>query len=187
MLNPPISAPSARAARTWTRESAIVELLRGRLSIVGPTTASDLGAALAITETDATAALLTLESEGAVLRVFPERTSKVDDELLRGYFDDLRISGHPFDKKNAADYSPLTAEQYKTVLYDFKTKFKSSAMAQVADMYLWPMCMGGYHRSNRAYKALVEAGKLIDCRLEGKQLAELGVKYSCFENVNVTP
>jgi len=126
-------------------------------------------------------------SEGAVLRVFPERTSKVDDELLRGYFDDLRISGHPFDKKNAADYSPLTAEQYKTVLYDFKTKFKSSAMAQVADMYLWPMCMGGYHRSNRAYKALVEAGKLIDCRLEGKQLAELGVKYSCFENVNVTP
>jgi ATP-dependent Lhr-like helicase len=68
MLNPPISAPPARAARSWTREVAIVELLRGRLSIVGPTTASDLGASLAITETDATAALLTLESEGAVLR-----------------------------------------------------------------------------------------------------------------------
>jgi ATP-dependent Lhr-like helicase len=68
MLRPPLSAPAARAARAWTRESAIVELLRGRLSIVGPTTASELGASLAITEADATAALLTLEAEGAVLR-----------------------------------------------------------------------------------------------------------------------
>src|SRR4029453_9189068 len=66
-LDPPIIAPPLRAARIWGREEAIVELLRGRLSMVGPTTASELAASLAITTTDADAALLTLEAEGEVL------------------------------------------------------------------------------------------------------------------------
>src|SRR5438552_11049550 len=54
--------------RVWTREEAIVELFRGRLSIVGPTTASELAQSLHIAESEAEAALLKLESEGVVLR-----------------------------------------------------------------------------------------------------------------------
>src|SRR5205085_10164357 len=65
-LDPPIAAPASRAARVWTREEAIVELLRGRLSIVGPTTAAALAASLGITDADADAALLALEAEGVV-------------------------------------------------------------------------------------------------------------------------
>ena len=68
ILEPHIAAPASRAARVWTREAAIMELLRGRLSIVGPTTAAALAESLAIPETDANAALLALEGEGAVLR-----------------------------------------------------------------------------------------------------------------------
>ena len=67
-LDPPIVAPRLRAARVWTREAAIVELLRGRLSIVGPTDAAALAASLGIAEAEADAALLALEAEGAVLR-----------------------------------------------------------------------------------------------------------------------
>jgi ATP-dependent Lhr-like helicase len=63
-----IAAPPSRAARVWTREAAIIELLRGRLTIVGPTTAEDLAQSLAISEEEATAALIALETEGAVLR-----------------------------------------------------------------------------------------------------------------------
>ena len=55
-------------ARVWTRDEAIVELLRGRLTIVGPTTARALADSLAIDEADADAALLALEWEGVVLR-----------------------------------------------------------------------------------------------------------------------
>src|SRR5256885_10181061 len=61
------SAPPSRV-RAWTREEAIVELLRGRLSLVGPTTAPALSDSLRITESEANTALLTLESEGAILR-----------------------------------------------------------------------------------------------------------------------
>jgi ATP-dependent Lhr-like helicase len=67
-LDPHIAAPASRAGRTWTREVAIVELLRGRLSIVGPATAAALAESLGIYDAEADVALLALESEGAVLR-----------------------------------------------------------------------------------------------------------------------
>jgi ATP-dependent Lhr-like helicase len=65
---PPIEPPASRAARIWTREQAIVDLLRGYIAILGPTTAPALARALGIEVTDADAALLALESEGLVLR-----------------------------------------------------------------------------------------------------------------------
>ena len=68
ICEPAIEPPASRAQRIWTREQAIVELLRGRVAIVGPTTAAALAAALGIETADADAALLALESEGVVLR-----------------------------------------------------------------------------------------------------------------------
>jgi ATP-dependent Lhr-like helicase len=67
-LEPPIEAPASRTARAWTREDALVELLRGRLAIVGPTTARELGAPLALDATAVERALETLEADGVVLR-----------------------------------------------------------------------------------------------------------------------
>jgi ATP-dependent Lhr-like helicase len=67
-IDPAIEPPASRASRTWTREEAILELLRGRMTIVGPTTAGALADALSIGQADAETALLALESEGIVLR-----------------------------------------------------------------------------------------------------------------------
>ena len=58
----------AASSQPWTRDRAIVELIRSRLSLVGPTTARALAASLAIDQADATAALIALETEGVVLR-----------------------------------------------------------------------------------------------------------------------
>jgi ATP-dependent helicase Lhr and Lhr-like helicase len=68
VCSPPIVAPASRAARTWTRHEAIVELLRGRLAIAGPATAGALAAELAVADADAESALAALESDGAILR-----------------------------------------------------------------------------------------------------------------------
>src|SRR3954453_16451455 len=68
VLDPPIEAPPSRASRNWTREQAIVELLRGRLTVAGPTTAAELAGSLGITEPDADAALLALEADGVAMR-----------------------------------------------------------------------------------------------------------------------
>ena len=66
--------PEARAAagqrdsEAVAREDGIRELLRGRLGIVGPTTAAQLGSSLGVPESDADIALAALEGEGVVLR-----------------------------------------------------------------------------------------------------------------------
>jgi ATP-dependent Lhr-like helicase len=65
---PLIDPPTSRASRVWTREAAIVELLRGRVAIAGPATARALADAMGIDVADADAALLALEGEGVVLR-----------------------------------------------------------------------------------------------------------------------
>ena len=67
VLEPTIDAPPSRA-RVWERMAALTEFIRGRLCVVGPTTADALAESLAIDARDATTALLALESEGVVLR-----------------------------------------------------------------------------------------------------------------------
>ena len=76
--SPAISAPPSRVQHQWTRDEAILELLRGRLSIVGPATADDLALSLAIDGADAHAALLGLESQGVVLRGSFERRGEIE-------------------------------------------------------------------------------------------------------------
>jgi len=76
-LTPAITAPASRQ-KTWTRESAILELLRGRMTLVGPTTAAALAQSIGIEEREADAALLVLESEGVVLRGSFERREVVE-------------------------------------------------------------------------------------------------------------
>jgi ATP-dependent Lhr-like helicase len=67
-LDPAVAAPAHRALREWTRESAATEIVRGRLTLEGPITTTALATSLAIGTSEAEAALLALESEGAVLR-----------------------------------------------------------------------------------------------------------------------
>src|SRR6185436_17013437 len=51
-----IAAPPSRQ-KQWTREEAVIELLRGRLTITGPTTARALAESLGVKEAEADAAL----------------------------------------------------------------------------------------------------------------------------------
>jgi ATP-dependent Lhr-like helicase len=68
-LSPPIEAPAEiAAARTWTREAAITELVRNRLQGLGPVTARDLAETLGLETSDIGIALVELEGEGFVLR-----------------------------------------------------------------------------------------------------------------------
>jgi ATP-dependent Lhr-like helicase len=65
---PVIEPPAGRDARTWTREEAIAELLRSRISVAGPVTAPQLARDLDVSDGDALAALYALEADGVVLR-----------------------------------------------------------------------------------------------------------------------
>jgi ATP-dependent helicase Lhr and Lhr-like helicase len=85
-LQPRIAAPPGRAAISWTREAALVELLRGRMAFAGPTTAAAAGRPFGLSDADADAALLALEADGVVLRgsftAAPEGLEWCDRRLL---------------------------------------------------------------------------------------------------------
>ena len=54
--------------KAWTRDEALVEILRDRLQGLGPVTASALAAPLGLATTEVEAALVRLENEGSVMR-----------------------------------------------------------------------------------------------------------------------
>jgi len=67
-LEPQISAPAEFAATSWTREEALVEIVRARLSGLGPIRAADIAATLNLPQVDIDAALTALETEGYAMR-----------------------------------------------------------------------------------------------------------------------
>ncbi|MEK6406680.1 MAG: DEAD/DEAH box helicase [Acidobacteriota bacterium] len=65
---PAISAPDALAVVTWTSDDALVEIVRGRLEGVGPTTIGALASSMGVPVLSIEAALARLEAEGFVMR-----------------------------------------------------------------------------------------------------------------------
>jgi hypothetical protein len=117
---------------------------------------------------------------GSRLRVYVEQSDKNAEGRLKGYFDGMRADGLPFNASTSGKYQPLTKEQLHHTLLEFRVKTKESALMQFADLVLWPICKGGYDRSHRAYRALLDAGKLVDVQCT-EENGLLGVKYSCFD------
>jgi ATP-dependent Lhr-like helicase len=64
-MHPPIASAKAQH---YERDAALVEIVRGRLEALGPTTAIALADPLGLPELDVERALLTLEAEGSVMR-----------------------------------------------------------------------------------------------------------------------
>ncbi|MBS0556411.1 MAG: DEAD/DEAH box helicase [Proteobacteria bacterium] len=67
-FDPPIAAPAEFAEREWTREAALADILRARLSGLGPVRADQLAHMLHLPQTEIDVALLALEREGTAMQ-----------------------------------------------------------------------------------------------------------------------
>jgi hypothetical protein len=115
------------------------------------------------------------------LKVFYERTDKLSEARLEQYFADLRAIGMPFNSSSSAQYAPMASNQMKDTLWECRKKFKSSPIMQLADLYLWPICKGGYEHDYKPLLALRAHHKTINCVLPAHEHNVMGIKYSCFE------
>ena len=66
-LAPPIEAPAEFSKRPWTREEALVEIVRSRLESLGPVTTSAVARSMRLSGAEIEAALATLAAEGVVM------------------------------------------------------------------------------------------------------------------------
>jgi ATP-dependent Lhr-like helicase len=116
-LDPVLIAPASRAHRAWTRDEALVELLRGRMSISGPATTQELAAMLVATDSATQLALETLESQGLVLRgrfrSGARETEWCDRVLL------ARIHRYTLNRLRA-EIEPVSPADYMRFLFDWQ-------------------------------------------------------------------
>jgi len=130
-IQPDIATPPSRV-KTWQREDAMVKIIRGRMSLLGPTTATELATSLSIDTKDADAALLKLESEGAILRgSFSPRETAVewcDRRLL------ARIHRYTLNRLRA-EIEPVTAADFMRFLFAWQHVTPSSRLTSIDGLH----------------------------------------------------
>jgi len=67
-MTPAIAAPAEFEAQAWTAESALLDIVRGRLGGLGPVPSTTIASSLGVPQGDVDLALTSLESEGYVMR-----------------------------------------------------------------------------------------------------------------------
>jgi len=158
-FEPAVTPPERERAKTWTREDAIRELVRGRLEVIGPTTAADLADALGLPQIDIDFALAALEHEGFALRgrfsSGVEGIEWCERRLL------ARIHRYTLDRLRK-EIEPVTAANFLRFLFKWQRVATGSrgegpeGLAAVLDL------LDGYELAAGAWESEVLPARLTD-------------------------
>jgi len=142
-------APPTRD-RTWSREEALIELVRGRLSLVGPTTASALADSMSVSEREIEAALIALENEGVVLRgSFETREPEWCDRRLLA-----RIHRYTLNRLRA-EIEPVTAADFMRFLFAWQHATPSTRLAGSDGLREVVAQLDGFEIAPRAWERFI--------------------------------
>ena len=151
--------PASRLARSWGRADAILELLRGRVTVTGPITAAALAFPLGVTAAEADAALLQLEAEGVVLRgrFSPGETSLewCDRTLL------ARIHRYTLHRLRA-EIQPVSPAEFMRFLFRWQHVEASSRLTGLDGLKAIVAALDGYELAAGAWERAV-----LPARLDG--------------------
>jgi ATP-dependent Lhr-like helicase len=158
-IEPAVTAPERERAKSWPREDAIRELVRGRLEVVGPTTTADVAAALALPQSDVEFAMAALEHEGFALRgrfsSGVEGTEWCERRLL------ARIHRYTLDRLRK-EIEPVSAADFLRFLFKWQRVATGSrgegpeGLAAVVDL------LDGYELAAGAWESEVLPARLTD-------------------------
>jgi ATP-dependent Lhr-like helicase len=168
-LDPPICAPADKAARTWQREEAITDLVRGRLQSLGPVTVRDLAHSLALTPAEIGVALVELESEGFVLRGrFTEEASapeavRAGDATLEWCERRLLARIHRYTIKTLrAEIEPVSGADFMRFLFEWQGITRHPKPEGVESLDAVIKQLEGYEVPAAAWESDVLAARLHD-------------------------
>ncbi len=108
-LTPKIAVPAGYDATSWSAETALIEILRGRLEGLGPVTQAALAAPLGLEAHDIAEALAALEAEGFVMRGRFTPGANDDEWCERRLL--ARIHGYTV-KRLRAEIEPVAARDF---------------------------------------------------------------------------
>ncbi len=157
IVPPALQPPASRLAKTWTRSEAIVDVLRGRVTLTGPVTAAALATPLGISPADADAALLLLEADGVVLRgrFTPGETELewCDRALL------ARIHRYTLNRLRA-EIEPVSPADFMRFLFRWQHVESSSRLAGLDGLREIVAALDGYELAAGAWEGAVLPARL---------------------------
>jgi ATP-dependent helicase Lhr and Lhr-like helicase len=114
---PVVEVPPKERAKTWTQHTALVEILRGRLEVLGPVTAARLATELQLESTAIDQAIIGLETQGTAMRGhFSRGVTELewcDRRLL------ARIHRYTIDRLRN-EIEPVAPSDYLRFLFDWQ-------------------------------------------------------------------
>jgi ATP-dependent Lhr-like helicase len=116
-LEPAVAAPEAIGAEPWSREEALVEIVRGRLEGLGPVTVPALAAPLGLDRDEIAAALTALQTQGAIMRGRYTPGAAEDEWCERGLL--ARIHRYTV-KRLRAEIEPVAARDFLRFLLSWQ-------------------------------------------------------------------
>jgi ATP-dependent Lhr-like helicase len=158
-LQPDVHPPASRAGHQWSRDAALVELVRGRLTIEGPTTMPALAGTLGVGIPDIEQSLLALETEGVVLRgSFTPGVRDLewcDRRLL------ARIHRHTLDRLRA-EIVPASPAEFMRFLFAWQHVESSSRLAGIDGLRVVLALLDGTEAPARAWERSVLPARVED-------------------------
>jgi ATP-dependent Lhr-like helicase len=157
-----LQPPTSRLAKSWTRSEAIAEVLRGRLTLTGPVTATELGASLGISDAEVDAALLQLEAEGVVLRGRFSGLSRAGDRRSGEWCDRAllaRIHRYTLNRLRA-EIEPVTAADFMRFLFRWQHVEASSRLTGLDGLREIVSSLDGYELAAGAWERHVLSARL---------------------------
>jgi ATP-dependent Lhr-like helicase len=155
--NPSLVAPESEATRTWEREDALRELVRGRMEISGPLTAATLGNFFHLPASEVEQALLALEGEGFVLRgkfhAGAQETEWCDRHLL------ARIHRLTINRLRA-EIQPVTVSEFQRFLLAWQHVSPEHKVEGLEGVEAVLTLLDGYEAAAAAWEPAVLASRV---------------------------
>ena len=164
-LRPAIAAPDAQAVRSWTREEALTEILRGRLDGQGPVTPELLARPLGLDPDEIRVALMGFETEGSVLRGRFTPGAQTDEWCERRLL--ARIHRYTV-KRLRAEIEPVAARDFLRFLFAWQRVTPDAQMAGPDALEAVVGQLEGYEAPAAAWET-----EILPARLRGYEPAWL--------------
>ncbi|MFC4727350.1 DEAD/DEAH box helicase [Coralloluteibacterium thermophilus] len=169
-VEPVPRVPEDYARETWTRERALVELLRARLTGLGPTPLAPLAETLGVDVDDALLALLALQSEGFVLRGRYSPDAAEEEWCERHLL--ARIHRYTVGRLRR-EVEPVAVRDFMRFLFDWQRLAPGARAAG-------PDALPGVLAQLEGFEAPAAAweGELLPARLQGYEIGWLDAQCS---------
>jgi ATP-dependent Lhr-like helicase len=158
-LEPEVSVPFSRDAREWSRDDALIEIIRGRLEGLGPVTTTTLASPLGLKPGGVAVALASLEAEGFAMRGRFSAGATEDEWCERRLLSRIH---HYTIRRLRAEIEPVAARDFLRFLFAWQHVDPKTRMAGLKALDAVLAQLEGFEAPAAAWESEILPARLAD-------------------------